>query len=452
MSTSSSSSSSTSSAEEIQGGDGGGGGGGFEGPLSSRRRMRSSNGVWPEPFVEALAFQVAIDASRTISRLAAAEALRNIFQVCSTWRAISRSDLLWQNVTRHIWNIRHRLHNTWREEYIFRHITATNFRMRRYEYTTLHFVPTDSNNSDSLSCRRLALSDHHLAAGFFDGSVQLFHLPTRLHLSTFYPEPRDRLGHFPTAISGIILSDTQLVFATLDGDIHIAVINGVTPLRRALVGDVVNDGVLVDFTGCNQWWVGLYAGAPGRAFHFWNSETEVLVYVGGVLTDPEALTGWGLLNELTELIGRVRVASHGTAVACTSLRTIVLDLTNPGIVLQEEEIPGGITISCFDTNDESMVIVDSRTTASVRRVTTLEEVCRFTARGASRRGTLGCVNGGYGLMCVGGEIRVWEIEHGAYLYNFRERIGICNALIADERHVAACSADAIIHLWDFGAQ
>ncbi|KAL2502459.1 Transcriptional regulator STERILE APETALA [Forsythia ovata] len=414
--------------------------------------MRSSSGVWPEPFVEALAFQVAIDSSRTIGRLAAAQALFNIFQVCSTWRAISRSELLWQNVTPNIWNIRHRLHNTWREEYIYRHRTATNFRLRRYEYTTLHFVPTDINNSDSLSCSRLALSDHHLAAGFFDGSVHLFHLPTRLHLSTFYPQPRDRLGHFSSAISGIVLSDNQLVFATLDGDIHIAVINDVAPLRRALVGDVVNDGVLVDFTGGDRWWVGLYAGAPGRAFHVWNSETEELVYVGGELTDPEAVMGWHLLNELTELIGRVRVTSHGTAVACTSLRVIILDLRNQGIVLQEEEFPREIAVSCFDTNGESMVIVDSRARASVRRVDTLEEVCRFTVRGSSQRGILGCVNGGYGLMCVGGVIRVWEIEHGAYLYNFRERIGICNALIADERHVAACSADATIHLWDFGAQ
>lgn len=39
--------------------------------------------VWPEPFVEALAFQVAIDASLNDGRLAAAQALYNIFQVLS---------------------------------------------------------------------------------------------------------------------------------------------------------------------------------------------------------------------------------------------------------------------------------------------------------------------------------------------------------------------------------
>ncbi|CAA2950113.1 Hypothetical predicted protein [Olea europaea subsp. europaea] len=90
---SASSSLSTSSAEEVQGGDGSGGSGGdgFEGPSSSRKRMRSSNGVWPDPFVEAIAFQVAIDASRTIGRLAAAQALFNIFQkACLTSNLVAK--------------------------------------------------------------------------------------------------------------------------------------------------------------------------------------------------------------------------------------------------------------------------------------------------------------------------------------------------------------------------
>lgn len=123
----------------------------------------------------------------------------------------------------------------------------------------------NNNNVDSLFCRRLALSDHHLAAGFSDGSVQLFYLPTRLHLSTFHPHHRDRLGRFSRAVSGIILSDVQLVFASLDGDIHVVVIGDAAPPRRAHLGDVVNDGALVDFTGCDQWWVGLYAGSS--SFH-----------------------------------------------------------------------------------------------------------------------------------------------------------------------------------------
>ncbi|KAK6151579.1 hypothetical protein DH2020_014214 [Rehmannia glutinosa] len=329
----------------------------FEGPSSSRSRMRPSNGVWPEPFVETLAFQVAIDASRTIGRLAAAQALFNIFQ----------------NLTRHIWNVRDLIHrNTWRDEYIYRHRTANNFRSRRYVYTTLHFVPTDNNNNnnDGLSCRRLALSDHHLAAGFSDGAVHLFHLSTGVHLSTFYPQHRDRLGRFSSAVSGIILSDIRLVFATLDGDIHMAVVNGATPLRRAHLGDVVNDGALVDFSGCDRWWVGLYAGdfansdpstgVPDHAFHIWNSETEELVFIGGTLTDPEAVMGWHLLTELTDIIGRIRVTNHDTAVACTSLRVVVFDLQNQGVVLVEEEFGRGIIVGSFDAVNESALIADVR--------------------------------------------------------------------------------------------
>ena len=56
--------------------------GGDFGPSTSRPRV---NEVWPWPehFVEALAAQVAIDASNSIGRLAAYPALLNVFLVCS---------------------------------------------------------------------------------------------------------------------------------------------------------------------------------------------------------------------------------------------------------------------------------------------------------------------------------------------------------------------------------
>lgn len=71
-----SSSSSSSSSED---GGGNGGGGDYGGPSTTRQRI--SNGVWPEPFVEALATQVGIDASQSDGRLDAAPALFNLFQV-----------------------------------------------------------------------------------------------------------------------------------------------------------------------------------------------------------------------------------------------------------------------------------------------------------------------------------------------------------------------------------
>ncbi|KAH6779381.1 Transducin/WD40 repeat-like superfamily protein, partial [Perilla frutescens var. hirtella] len=371
--------------------------------------------------------------------------------VCSTWRAISRSELLWQNLTRQIWNVEHLRRNTWREEYIYRHRTCNNFRHRRYLHTTLPFIPTDDDNNNGQSCRRLALSDDHLAAGFSDGAVRLFHLPSGLHLTTFYPHHRDRLGRFSSSVSGIILSDARLAFATLDGDIHATAIDGGMPLRRAHIGDVVNDGALVDFTGSNRWWVGLYAGVPGRAFHIWDGATEELLFVGGTLTDPEAVMGWHLLTEMTDLIGRVRVTRHEKAVACTSSRVIVFDLQNQGVVLHEEELRRGIIVGCFDSNNEAALITDGRGTAKVRRLVELTEVCRFRVRGQQRGRILGCMNGGYGVISSGGAIRVWEIERGGeYLYSFRERIGDCNAIIADERYVAGGGDGGIIHVWDFG--
>ncbi|PSR96420.1 Transcriptional regulator STERILE APETALA like [Actinidia chinensis var. chinensis] len=377
-------------------------------------------------------------------------------KVCSTWRAVSRSDLLWQTLTRQVWNRHHLLHNTWRDEYIFRHRTARNFLTRRYAYATLPFnvSPDHDDNAAALSCRRLALSDHHLAAGYSDGSVRLFHLPLGIHLYTFRPHPRDCLGLFSRAVSGIVLSDTSLVFASQHGDIHVALTNNAAPVRRSHLGDAVSDGVLVDFCGCNRWWVGLYAGGPGRAFQVRDAHTEELIFVGGGLTDPDAVNGWHLLNDLTEFVGRVRVTSEESAVACTRVRVIVLDLANPGFVLGQQEIQRGLIVGSVDARDSAFVTVDGRGTARVRRANTLEELCGFHVRGVSRaqRRVLGCMNTGYALMCAGGVIRAWEIDHGGYLYRLRERIGDATAFVADDRFVAASTGDNSVHLWNFGAQ
>ncbi|CAN6571438.1 unnamed protein product [Malus baccata var. baccata] len=454
---STSSSSSSPTSHDGNGDDGANGagpshvqrGGDFQGPSSSRRR--AVNEVWPEPFVEALAAQVATEASRAVGRLAAAPALANVFQVCSTWRAVSRSNLLWHRLTRRIWGRTILIRDTWRDEYIYWHRTATNFQTGTSAHTTLHFDLSDVEDPDGLTCRCLTLSDAHLACGFADGAVRLFDLATRLHVSTFRPHLRDRLGRFSRAVTGIVITDFTLIFATLDGDIHVAVINGPQVTRRAHLGDVVNDGVLVDFTGSERWWVGLYAGVPGRTFHIWDGLTEQLTFVGGTLSDPEALMGWHMLTEMTEAVGRVRVTSRETAVACTSARVIVFDLRNQGIVLSEEEYRRGIILAATDVSRSAYIIVGRRGLASVRWSDTLEEVCRFNVRGAAQMAVMGCMNEGCALMCVGGVVRVWEVERGAYLYSFRERIGEVNALVCDERHVAACSGGTRLHLWDFGA-
>ncbi|KAK2648254.1 hypothetical protein Ddye_015743 [Dipteronia dyeriana] len=464
----SSSSSSSSSSSEDSNGNGGGGarrrraGGDYEGPSSSRRR--AANEVWPEPFLEALATQVAIDAARSSGRLAAAAALANVFQVCSTWRAVSRSDLLWHRLTRLIWRRTHLLHATWRHEFMYRHRTALNFRTGRYSYYTLHFDPSDVESPDGLMCRCLTLSDIHLACGFVDGAVRLFNLATRHHVATFRPQYRDRLGQFSVAVSGIIITNnTRLVFATLDGDIHVVddVNDPTQQPRRVHLGVVLDDGVLIDFSGCRRYWVGLYAGLAGRSFRIWNGQTEMLTFIGGSLTDQDAVFGWRMLTDLNEFVGRVRVSEgQNSAVACTATRIIdnarvngrvmVLDLMNEEVRLSEQP-RRGIVARSVDISREVYVTVDYRGRAIVRRVDTLEEVCRFnTMVVEGGGGMIGCMNLMYWLMCADGAVRVWEVERGTYVNMFRERLEEeMNAFVADDRHVAA-SSGSTLHLWDFG--
>ncbi|XP_075672354.1 transcriptional regulator STERILE APETALA [Castanea sativa] len=469
------SSSSSSSSEDGNGNGNGGGstiarrGGDFEGPSTSRQR--AVNEVWPEHFVEALAAQVAIDASHSIGRLAAAPALANVFQVCSTWRAVSRWDALWHRLTRSIWGRAQLLHDTWHDEFVYWHRTAQNFHTGRSAHGTLAF--DDVDNQDGYTCRCMTMSDRHLACGFADGAVRVFDLAMHNHVVTLRPHEGNHLGQFARAVSGIVINGATLAFATLDGDIHVAmIIGGGGVIRRAHEGNVVNDGALVDFTGCGsgRWWVGLYAGAPNRAFHIWDSVTEELVYVNGSLTNPESVMGWHLLINENQYVGRVRVVTtiiseeeedHQLAVACTSSRLIVFDLRNPAVTLFEEESNRGFIVTSVDvSNDARYIRVDNRGDARVCRLGTLEEVCRFNIYGGAGGGrsgsqrrvmVMGCMNLGYALMCVGGMIRVWEVLHGGYLYHFRERIGEVNAVVANERYVAAASSDRRIHLWDFGA-
>lgn len=370
-------------------------------------------------------------------------------KVCSTWQAVSRSDPLWHRLTSVIWGRTRRMHTTWHEEYVYRHRTSQNFRLGRSVHVTLHFDPTGVDIPDGLTCRCLTLSDTHLACGFADGTVRLFDLATRLHVTTFRPQHGDRFGRFSRAVSGIIITDPRIIFATLDGDIYVAIIEGQHQARRAHTGNIVDNGSLVDFTGCGRWWVGLYAGVPGRAIHIWDGNTEELVYVDTTLTDRESLRGWHMLTELTEAIGRVSVTSQESAVACTSNRYMVLDLRNPALPLHDRESARGFIVNSLDTNNEAFIIVDNHGRAIVRRADTLEELCRFNTRLGN---LMGCMNLGYALLCAAGVIRVWGIEHGQYLYRFGENIGAVNAMAGDDRHVAAASSNSTIHLWDFGAQ
>ncbi|KAG4120633.1 hypothetical protein ERO13_D11G156320v2 [Gossypium hirsutum] len=390
-------------------GNGNGGarrGGDSEGPSLTRRR--TNNEIWPGPFLEDLVLQVAIDASRSLGRLAAAAALANVFQVClssssysSFWSMLMRKKKLCSKVVggtsqvdrsgstgnsfSHTRNIRSMVYTS---SINYSTLTPTLAQAATTFHVTLHFDPSDVDLPDELTCRCLTLSDTHLVCGFDDGTHG------------------DRFGRFLRVVSGIVISHPRIIFSTLDGNIHMAIIDGQPLARWAHIGNVLDDGALVDFTRCGRSWVGLYAGVPGHAFHIWDGNTEELVYLNASLTDPEAVMGWHMLTEFTETIGRVRMTSQESAVACTDSSYMILDLINQRL-----------RVTCFDTNNEAFITVDNRRRAIVRRAGTLEEVCRFHTRHSN---AIGCVNLGYALMCSVGVAR------------------------------SSCR-DITIHLWDFGA-
>ncbi|CAA6657307.1 unnamed protein product [Spirodela intermedia] len=426
-------------------------------PSSSRRR--SGDGVWPEPFVEALAVQVAIDASKTGGRLSVAPAVVAVFQVCSSWRAISQSELLWQSLTRRVWSRERRRLLTWRAEYAHCHRTGRNFRLRHCVHSTVFIDPT-------LACRRLSLSDRHLAAGFLDGSVRLFDLSTADLVATYLPHPgRDILGSFSQSISGVLLDRaSRLVYASQDGDIHVAsTLNGaVHAARRVRVGNAVEDGTLVDFAGCDRWWVGLFAGVPGRSLHVWDGDTEELAFVGGSLTDPDAVIGWHMFTDSGGPVGRVRFSDPATIVGCTGSRLQVLSLDDPEIVLAEHGFRRGAAVEAVDACDGRVMVVNGQGIAKVSVARTLEEVCRFNTIRRRPAGVqqqapvgerpVGCMNWGYAVMCgPDGGVRLWDALTGEYLYTFRERIaGSAGAVASDDRRVAVWCGETGLHLWDFG--
>ncbi|KAI9109035.1 hypothetical protein K1719_019990 [Acacia pycnantha] len=422
-------------------------------PSSSRPR-RAMNEVWPDPFLEDLTIRVAIDASLSYGRLSAAPSLANLFQVCSRWQAVSRSDHLWQRLNGAIWRRVNLARPTWYEEFIHWHRMARNFALGRYASSSLGFGPSDMDDDhfSTVVCRCLTLSDDYLACGFTDGTVRLFHLDTRVHFRTYRTHQANRLGPFARSVSGIVIADNRLIFSTLDGDIYVADIDEPTnQTRRARICNVVESGVLVDFAGRGRWWVGLFAGVSGQAFQIWDAENEQLVFIGGTLTDAETVNGWHMLAEFVEPVGRIRVTNGGLAVACTSSQLVVLDLNNRVFLHELWSAVGGFIVTSMDVSDEAFFIVERNGDARVRRASTLEQLCQFRTRRV--RGLMrGCRNMGYALTCAGGVVRVWDVERPRgqlRLVVAGERVAEGMAMVCNERHVAISGNDRTIHLWDF---
>lgn len=390
-------------------------------------------------------------------------------QVCSTWREVSRSNLLWEELTRRIWRRTYQLRDTWHLEYIYWHRTARNFSTGTHALVVPQYDPGDHHQT--LICRCLTLSDTHLACGFVDGTVRLFDLITGAHVTTFWSTHGHLFGPFSQSVSGIVIANenSTLAFARLDGDVYVAILNGPVlgpgpgPIlaRRAILGDVVNNGVLVEFAGCRLWWVGLFAGHAGGAFQIWNAQTEQRVFIGGSLTDPETVQGWHMLTELVEPVGRVRVTEGEFVVACTSSRLVSFNLRNPEVLIRDVGSTTGFVVGSLDVSHEVFVIVERNGVGTVRRVCTFERVSRFRLRSSWLRGLLGCMNLGYVITYSGsaGLLRVWDIHEPAA--RLCVTVGVtdeghvhanANSMVANRTHVAISSNDSSIHLLDFSVQ
>jgi hypothetical protein len=188
------------------------------------------------------------------------------------------------------------------------------------------------------------------------------------------------------------------------------------------------------------------------------------VFVGGALTDPEAVQGWHMLTELVEPVGRVRVTEREFVVACTTSRLICFNLRNPEILLRDMGSTTGFMVSSLDISHEVFVVVERNGVGTVRRVGNFERVSRFRLRGSWLRGLLGCMNLGYVITysSVSGLLRVWDIHEPtarlcitiAVRDDGGEGQGQVhgNSMVANQTHVAISSNDSSIHLLDFSVQ
>ena len=228
------------------------------------------------------------------------------------------------------------------------------------------------------------------------------------------------------------------------------------PPHRARRGNAVEDGTLVDFAGEGTWWVGLFAGVPGRSLHIWNGETAELLFVGGSLTDPDAVLGWHMFTDTEGMVGRVRFSDSATIIGCTASRMEVVALDRPEVVLAELEFRRGAAVESVDACEGRVMVVDGEGLGKMRVARTMKEVCRFSTvrRRAVGVRHVGCMNWGYVVVCRGdGAVGVWDALTGEFLYTFRERIGSggrAAAAATDDGRVAIWCGETGLHLWDFG--
>ncbi|MCO5586512.1 hypothetical protein L7F22_040452 [Adiantum nelumboides] len=382
-------------------------------------------------------------------------------KVCSSWRAVFYSESLWRNLCISVWKLESS-HGalSWQETYRRLHRTASNFANGRAEHCLVEYEEHSSDSDDGsgggFACRRLALSSEYVAGGFSDGALRIFSLASRECICTLEPFHESIIGPHSTNIAGITLAsnDGAVAFASMYGSVFVGDIGAAeaASCRRVQVGDYVNDGILVDFTGSSSRWVGLYAGARGRALHVWDAYTEELLHIGGDMTDGDAYAGWSLLVDNADHIGRVRISEDRLAVVATRSKLCVLDMETLSTVFSMGMTRSSQAVcSSLAVHEDRILLVVANGMARVWGSMSMQETARFrVGRGGA---VCGAMNAWHALVCNNGMIDVWDYYPSAslcYRLAQEERLVEVNDLVANNQCVAACcNRDRGIHLWDF---
>ncbi|KAL8497598.1 hypothetical protein ACS0TY_021076 [Phlomoides rotata] len=191
-------------------------------------------------FLEDLASLIA---SQIVDPTEATPSLIKYFQVCPTWKTISDFERLWRNLTQNVWNTCFVRHG--RRSSSTANVPLSIFGKVVSPLTTIGSFATKDT-----------VATAHITVGFNDGSVELFRL-WRLR-RTYYTGRNE--GLYSSVIIGIILSDDTLVFSTMDDLTKVQNFNDGTWRRARVEENVENDGVMIDLSGNNRWWIGLFIG------------------------------------------------------------------------------------------------------------------------------------------------------------------------------------------------
>ncbi|XP_024539571.1 transcriptional regulator STERILE APETALA [Selaginella moellendorffii] len=416
----------------------------------------------PESVVEAVAVEAAAAAARAHGAMAASRTLACIFQVCSVWRSVSQSELLWENAFNVVWPTQARQpERSWRREFQRAHTTASNFRRGRARHTIL--VEEETGGRHYEPPRSLAISNDYLVGGHFDGALRVFDLKTKACVWTLRANQEEGFGPLSRAIAGISLQGDDIVFGSVDGNVFTASASRGNRVR-VHVGRVIQDGALISFAASQRWWIALYAGSVGHCFRLWDAATKQVVYRGGNMTDDDAMRGWHMLVERAGRVGRVRIVNEELLVAANRRRIRVHDLGTHGmpLIVERDQEAENNAVEAMDVRGNKLLSASYEGLARIRELPTMVEVLTVRHAGVHANPRLrpddreqmqqlfGTLNSRQLFLCFSGAVNAWDCSSGEHLYSLREETGyMYNDMVASDSCLAVSSRDTGLHLWDF---